>query len=173
MENCKISSSLGQVSLIHFSKKIVNLAENQRMSKRKTINYGYRWVRFIFILPIIGAIFEFFSEDSKLAYSILYLLIFIGLYLLFWMARRLKHDDENFYIMRGSKEKVVHFSKIISIKRSKTKVNSERFWILRYKDDLEKERTVWYFASFTKEFRESVQKVNPDVIIWTHPHFNH
>lgn len=141
--------------------------------KRKVINYGYRWVRFIFILPIIGAIFEFFAEDSKLANSFLYLFIFIGLYLLFWMARRLQHDDECFYIIRGKKEKAIHYSRIVSVKRSRSKVNGGRFWILKYTDDLEKKRTCWFFSSFDKEFHESVRKVNPEVIIWTHPFFNH
>ena len=76
-------------------------------------------------------------------------------------------------INRSINEKKIPFSVIISIKKSNTKVNGSRFWKLVYLDKLKKERTCRFFSDFNKEFRQSVKIVNPDVVIWTHPHFNH
>lgn len=143
------------------------------MEKPKVVTYGYRWVRFILIPLIIFALIGLFEFGENWARDLLILIVLLFLYFLFWRSRRLKHDSENLYIINGNKTKVVPFTSIISIKRSRTKINGSRFWILKYTNDLEETRTIRYSTSFTKEFRDSVMKANPDVVIWTHPFFNH
>ncbi|PLX10431.1 MAG: hypothetical protein C0598_10435 [Marinilabiliales bacterium] len=143
------------------------------MEKRKVVTYGYRWVRFIIIPLVIFALAGFFEFGENWEKNLLILIVLLFLYFLFWRSRRLQHDSENLYIIRGNKTKVVPFTSIISIKRSKTKINGSRFWILKYLNHLEETRTIRYNTSFTKEFRESVRKANPDVVIWEHPFFNH
>ena len=77
----------------------------------------------------------------------------LGLFYLLKKARKIQHDDENVYIISSINEKKIHFSAIISIKKSNTKVNGSRFWKLVYLDEMKKKRTCRYFADFTKEFR--------------------
>lgn len=99
---------------------------------------------------------------------------FVGLFFLFRRARRLEFDDENLYVIRAKKiVKIIPFSSIDSIKRSNTSVNGERYWVMRYKDG-GKLRKLRYFKQFYhKAFAKAVKDVNPAVVIWTHPHFNH
>jgi Ca2+/Na+ antiporter len=141
-------------------------------SNREVITYGYAWTRFL-LIPVFFVLFLNIFNNPSSWISYVWFAVCLGLFYLLKQARRIQHDDENVYIIKGQKEKEIHFSDIISIKRSNTKVNGSRFWKLVYMDELKKKRTCRYFADFTKEFRQSVKKVNPDVIIWTHPHFNH
>ena len=106
--------------------------------------------------------------------GVIVLAISIGLFYLLKRARRLEHDDENLYIIRDKKEKIVPFTSIISIKKSAARVNGSRFWIIRYEDDLRQKRKVRYFRDFyNKEFQNAARTANPKVVIWTHPHFAH
>jgi hypothetical protein len=139
--------------------------------ERRVIRAGKKWVRWLMIPVVFFALPTEFH--SYIWVNILIIGIGVGLFFLLSRARRLEHDDINLYIIRGKEEKVIPFTKINSIKRSAAKVNGERFWIIRYQDG-SKERKVRYFRLFyNKEFQQAVKDQNPDVVIWTHPHFNH
>ena len=104
--------------------------------------------------------------------NILIMSIGVGLFFVFLRARRIEHDDVNLYIIRNRNEQIIPFTKINSIKRSAAKVNNERYWIIRYQDG-DREWKIRYFRLFhNKEFQQAVKKQNPDVVIWTHPHFH-
>lgn len=144
------------------------------MAKRTTIKYGYKWMRFIFILFAFLIILGIIENPQNIIWDLLFLLICAILYFLFSISRRLQFDTQNFYIIRGSNEKAIHFSSIISIKKSSTKINGGRYWKMIYKDEFGSEHKCRYFFDFFyKEFHENVKKINPDVVIWTHPFFNH
>ncbi len=143
------------------------------MEKRKTITYGIRWTRFILIPVALGIVLQILDKDVHRPRNFIIFLICMGLYYLLGSSRRLKHDSQNLYIIHGSKEKMIPFSSIISIKKSRAKVNGNRFWILIYFDQAGKEHRIRFFTSFNKEFFEKVKDVNSEVVIWTHPFFNH
>lgn len=141
--------------------------------KREVIKSGKAWMRWIMIPVGLLSILDIYDKPYRFT-GLIVLLISIGLFYLLKRARRLEHDDESLYIIRAQKEKEVPFTSIISIKRSAAKVNGSRYWILLYKDDLDKKRKLRYFRSFyNKEFQQAVRIANPKVIIWTHPHFAH
>ncbi|MFY0630575.1 MAG: hypothetical protein JXR05_09350 [Flavobacteriaceae bacterium] len=141
--------------------------------KREVIKSGKAWIRWLMIPIAFFAVLDIWDKPYRWT-GLIVLLISIGLFYLFKKARRLEHDDENLYIIRDKKEKVVPFISIISIKRSAAKVNGSRYWILSYRDDLDKKRKLRYFRSFyNKEFQEALRIANPKVVIWTHPHFAH
>lgn len=145
-----------------------------KMQEKKTITFGKAWLRYLLIPFILVFIFGIFVGDFKDGWTFVLLFISIGLFLWIKRARKLKHDDTYFYIIHGKKEKAIHFSNITSIKKSKAKVNGSRYWILRYKlEDEVKVKKCRFFSSFDGKFHGAVRKVNPEVVIWTHPHFNH
>lgn len=146
--------------------------KKQELGERKVIRKGWRWARWLMLPVALLSIPTSFDMPYFLITNIV-LLSSIGLFFLFKRAKRLEHDDVNLYLIRDKMEKVIPFTDIISIKRSSTKVNGERYWIIRYKDD-DKEKSVRYFRLFwNKEFQQAVRDQNPAVVIWTHPHFNH
>lgn len=130
-------------------------------------------MRFLLIPFIFAAILQIVTGDGDRMQGAIGLLVFLGLYFLFSISRRLQYDDQNFYIIRGSNERAIHFSSIISIKKTSTKVNGERYWKMVYLDEFKVERRCRFFSSFNKDFHNKVRSVNPDVVIWTHPIFNH
>lgn len=90
------------------------------MEKKKTITFGKAWLRYL-VIPVIAVfIFGILVGDFKDGWTFVLLFISIGLFLLLKRSRKLKHDNEYFYIIHGKKEKAIHFINIISIKRSKT-----------------------------------------------------
>jgi hypothetical protein len=139
--------------------------------KRETLVYGYSWLRYPMIIALIfqGFYLSHFP-DIGIAY-IACTLIFMGLYFVFKHARKIKHDEENLYLIRAKKEITVPFINVISIKKSRSKVNSSRFWKLKYVNDLGETKTIRFFSDFNKEFHRLIRKENPKVVIWTHPHF--
>ena len=139
--------------------------------ERKVIRKGWAWAQWISI-PIV--FFALPTEFHQYIWINLLIIAFgVGVFFLFRRAKRLEHDEVNLYLIRGKEEKVIPFTEINSIKRSATKVNGERYWIIRYQDG-SKERKVRYFRLFfNKEFQKAVKDQNPAVVIWTHPHFNH
>lgn len=147
--------------------------EKEDVEKRKIVSHGYRWGRFIVLPLIIFFILILIQGDNDRSISFLIVVILSALYFLLWRWKKLQHDSQNLYVIRGNKTQVIPFTSIISIKRSRTKINGGRFWILKYKNELEETRTIRYNTSFTKEFRQSVRIANPDVVIWEHPFFNH
>lgn len=141
---------------------------------RETLSSGYSWTRFILIPVILGAVSQIIYEPEGRAWGFAYFSLSMGLYALLSRLRKLKFDDQNIYFIRSKKETVIPIKTIVSIKRSRSKVNGERFWKLTYTNAKGKETTIRYFRSmFNKDFHEKVRMANPDVVIWTHPHFNH
>ena len=145
--------------------------QTQGSGERRVMRRGWAWARWLSI-PIV-----FFALPTTLHEYIWVNLVVIafgvGVFFLFRRAKRLEYDDVNLYLIRNKKEKVIPFTDIVSIKRSATKVNGERYWIIRYNDE-GKEKQLRYFRQFfNKEFHQAVRDVNPSVVIWTHPHFNH
>lgn len=86
-------------------------------------------------------------------------------------------DDNNLYIINGKRERIIHFTDIVSIKKSATKINSRRYWKIRYKEGDGTEKTRRYYPPFfdntQKKFYMAVQQKNSKVVVWTHPFFNH
>lgn len=143
------------------------------MSERKPISNGIGWMRFLLIPVILVLLSEVIYSENRWIYLPFFLLS-IALYYRLKNARKIKIDDQFLYLVYGKKEKVIPFQKIISIKRSSAKVNGNRYWILRYQLEEGKIKSVRYFRDFfNKEFHQAVRLKNPEVVIWTHPHFNH
>jgi len=132
-----------------------------------------RWLRFPIAIVVVILFTDFLKFNSYWQYHLLFFLIFSGLFYLLWNRRRLKHDSANLYIKRGKDETRVPLSNIVSIKRSRTKVNSKRYWILIYLDEIKQERKLRFDSDFNKPFFDAVRDNNPKVIIWEHPFFNH
>lgn len=144
-----------------------------KVEKRKVITISFwRWTRFLLVPVFPAIILQIFSQSDGRALGFIYLFCAIGLYALIYRIRRLQFDSKFFYIVRGKTEKAIPLSAIISIKRSRTKVNGSRFWKLRYSEGNGKERLVRFFSDFDNEFHTSVRKTNPDVVIWHHPYFH-
>lgn len=141
--------------------------------ERKIIKYGYRWMGLIPLILSAFIILDLLTNYENIFEHLTALLICAVFFFIFKISRRIQYDSNNLYIIRGGNERVIPFSTIISIKKSSTKVNGSRYWKLLYKDNTGNEKMCRYFLSFAKEFNESVRKVNPDVVIWTHPFFNH
>jgi len=132
-----------------------------------------RWLRFPIAIVVVILFTDFLKFNSYWQYHLLFFLIFSGLFYLLWNRRRLKHDSANLYIKRGKDETRVPLSNIVSIKRSRTKVNSKRYWILIYLDEIKQECKLRFDSDFNKPFFDAVRDNNPKVIIWEHPFFNH
>ena len=147
---------------------------NKHSEEKKMITTGIiRWWRF-FIVPIVIIVASDMFDSGRYSWwKVLILLFLCWLVYFLWKRRRLRFDSNNLYILRGKIETIVPLSKIISIKRSKTKVNGSRYWILIYIDEDGKKRKLRFDSDFDKEFHETVKDNNPEVVIWTHPHFNH
>jgi len=140
--------------------------------ERRVIRAGKAWMRWLMIPIAVFAIAHIYENPRSWVGGAV-LVVSIGLFYMFQRARRIEHDDANLYIIRHKKEHVIPFTQINSIKRSSAKVNGERFWIIRYQDG-PKERKIRYFRLFfNKEFQQAVKDQNPEVVIWTNPHFNH
>jgi hypothetical protein len=139
--------------------------------ERRIIRKGWSWVRWLSVPIVLFALPTSLHEDIWV--NLLVIAFGVGLFFLFRRAKRLEHDNVNLYLIRNKKEKVIPFTNITSIKRSAAKVNGERYWIIRY-EEKGKQKSLRYFRLFwNKEFQQAVRKQNPDVVIWTHPHFNH
>lgn len=147
--------------------------ENKSAKERELITTGYYAGRYpMLVLAVIFGL-NLISDPSSWVFAIL-LLISIGFYFLFRRSRRIYYDDKNLYLLRHKEEVIVPLTEIVSIKRSRAKVNGSRFWILIYKDKQNQEKRIRYFRTFfVKDFHQKVKKENPAVVIWTHPFFNH
>lgn len=115
------------------------IIKQQPVKKREVIKQGKAWMRWIMVPFAFFSVLHFFSNPLSLKGYVAFL-ITVGLFYLLKRARRLEYDEKNLYIIRDKKEKVVPFTSIISIKKSRTKVNGERFWKLKYEDTLLKKK---------------------------------
>lgn len=149
--------------------------------QRTTLTTGMRSRRYILIPVMLFCILDFFDDNSTISNSIpsfIVLVVSLVLYYLINNSRWMSFDDNNLYIINGKREKSIHFTDIVSIKKSATKISYfGRFWKIRYKEGDGTEKTRRYYPPFLgkeqKQFYTAVQKVNSKVVVWTHPHFNH
>ena len=149
------------------AKKIASKGE------RQVLKSGKAWMRWLMIPVAFFSVLDIIDKPYRFT-GLIVLLISVGLFFLLKRARRLEHDELNLYIIRDKKEVIVPFTDIISIKRSRAKVNGSRAWILRYDDHLRKKRKIRFFNDFfNKKFHTAVRIANPKVVIWTHPFFAH
>jgi hypothetical protein len=132
-----------------------------------------RWLRFPLLFIAVFMAVETMRFNPNWSYYLLVFLILTGLSYLLWNRRRLRHDSKFLYILRGKTETNVPLANIISIKRSRAKVNSSRYWILIYLDNVKEERKLRFDSDFNKPFFDAVRENNPEVVIWEHPFFNH
>ena len=147
--------------------------ETQGSGERRVMRPGWAWARWV-MLPAVLFTFLYLIQNPTSWGAFIVLAVFVGLFFFFRRARRLEHDDENIYIIRAKKiVKTISFKEINSIKRSAAKVNGERYWIVRYNDGGKEKKLRYFRLFFNKEFHQAVRDMNPDVVIWTHPHFNH
>ena len=146
----------------------------KNQEKKLMINTGIiRWLRYpIGFLAIIFLV-EFFKFTSHWHYYLTTFTILSGIFYWLWNRRMLRHDSKNLYILRGKTETIVPLSKVVSIKRSRAKVNSSRYWILIYLNELKEEKKLRFDSDFNKPFFDAVRDNNPEVVIWEHPFFNH
>ena len=147
------------------------------MEKRFILTHGFTRLRWIFLAIGIFIFLGIFNPDSNILLNIVLLMICGLFYFLLWNARKMRFDSTYLYIIKGKQEKAVPLRNIKSMKRSKAKVNSRRFWILEYEDEGVQQRKCRFFPytfqDNSKEFKAAIKNVNPDVVIWEHPFFNH
>lgn len=146
------------------------------MEERFRLSNGFRWFRWIFAFIGFFALIGVLAWEN-LAYNMTGLIICTALFLLLNRSRRIFFDSRNIYIIRGKDEKEIPLRTIRSLKRSRAKVNSKRFWIITYEADGAQEKKFRFlpvtFDSNIKKLKEYLKQHNPDVVIWDHPFFNH
>jgi hypothetical protein len=136
--------------------------------KRETITNGIAWTRFILVPFIIYAVSMVFTSDDKFAF-LLFSLTLLGVFFLLSKARKLKYDDEKVIKIKGAHVLFIPFSEIIELRKSKSKVNGSRFWIMTYLDENKNEKKIRYFhgifQGFGEEFHKKLRMANPSVNI--------
>ena len=145
--------------------------DKSEKKKKKITSNSMRWWRFIIALVILIVTWDMLQEGTYSSLKIIILLILSGIIYLLWKDRRLKYDRKNLYIQRGKEETNFPLTNIVSIKKSKTKINGQRFWVLTYVDKQNIEKKLRFKSNFNKEFHNTVRQNNPNVIISTHPFF--
>jgi hypothetical protein len=145
--------------------------DKSEKKKKKITSNSIRWWRFIIALVILIVTWDMLQEGTYSSLKIIILLILSGIIYLLWKDRRLKYDRKNLYIQRGKEETNFPLTNIVSIKKSKTKINGQRFWVLTYVDKQNIEKKLRFKSNFNKEFHNTVRQNNPNVIISTHPFF--
>ena len=74
----------------------------------------------------------------------------------------MEFDHDNLYILYGTDEKVIHFSSIVSIKRSRAD-KKKHHWKVTYLDKFSYKNSYRYKSHTNTEFQRRVKKVNPEV----------
>lgn len=137
---------------------------------RAIVSYGYslwRYPSYIFFgLAALALVADPFNGWTWFIALLSFSLVWVSK-----NARVIRHDDQNLYLIKGKYENAIPFLNIISIMKSKSKLNGSRFWILKYTEEDEKERTIRFFSDFNKEFHTAVRTANPKVLIRDHPFF--
>lgn len=148
------------------------------MATRTTITNGVRlWrypVGFVGIFLLLSILQDFAVSQAGLVFFCTLVILFVLLY----KSRRVRFDDAHIYRMYGKNEKATAFTDIVSIKRSAMKLNGTRMWKVTFLNADQKEKKFWFLEGVfqhgsTQEFIKLVQAVNPSVVVWQHPHFNH
>lgn len=141
------------------------------------LTYGFTRMRWLFAAIGLFVVLGLFTPGANLLLNIVLLMACGLFFFLFWQARKMQFDTQYLYIIRGKDESAIPLRNVKSLKRSRTKVNNRRLWVLVYEDEGVQERKCRFlpsrFADYTKEFKAAIQAANPNVVIWNHPHFNH
>lgn len=136
--------------------------------------YHYRilfgFLTFIFISNGIGG-------STNVAQDIFFGLLFGLIAFLLHISRRVKFNETAIIRFYGKRQKITPFEKIVSIKRSRTKVNNVRLWKVDYLDEdglakkfRFKEGTFQHGS--TKEMIKKAEAINPKIVVWYHPYFD-
>lgn len=147
--------------------------KNQPENKKIITTGIIRWWRFLIGFVVFMITLDMVQNNSYSLWKTSIILCLSGVTYWLWKRRKLRFDSKNLYIKRGNIETTVALTNVISIKRSKAKVNGSRFWVLVYLNNLKEKKTLRFDSDFNKDFFETVKKNNPKVIILTHPFFNH
>ena len=152
-------------------------------SKRTTITNGLRSFRYLFAFVAFFAGGSFiqdtiWGESGPSEGEIIIFLICITCFVALYLSRRVRFDEDNIYRINGKRERATSFSSIVSIKRSRIKVNNQRMWKVTYKDEVDQEKKFRFLEGLfqhgsTQEFIQNAQRVNPSIVVWQHPFFNH
>lgn len=146
------------------------------MEERIQLTNGYRWWRWLFV-PIALIAFVGLLYWENVINNIIGLVICTVLFYLLNRARTIYFDSTNLYLVYGKEEKIVPLRAVKSLKRSAAKVNGSRYWILIYEGDGSQEKKFRFFCgpfgSTIKKFISALKSQNSNVVVWTHPHFNH
>jgi hypothetical protein len=146
----------------------------KQAEKKKMITTGIiRWWRYLLFVIAFFVTIDMIQHSSYGQYKMMSIFLMSVLIYVLWKRRRLKYDAEYLYIKRGNEETAVPLADIVSIKKSRTKINGYRFWILIYTDELKQSQTLRFHSDFDGPFHDAVRNKNPEVVIWTHPFFNH
>ena len=146
--------------------------EKSKTDRREILTYGYSWMQYPMLAALVFQVLYLINFPNIGFYYTLCTISILCLYLTFKQARKIKYDQKNLYIIKFKKEKTIPFTNIISIKKSKSKINGSRYWKLKYSLSNQEATTIRFFSDFNKSFHRLVRSANPDVIIWTHPHFH-
>tara|TARA_R110002072_G_scaffold71681_1_gene171711 strand:+ start:932 stop:1378 length:447 start_codon:yes stop_codon:yes gene_type:complete len=130
--------------------------------KRKVLSKGFGWTRF-FLVPVFLVLIAnliLFTNEALVSF---FLLFFVAtLFYLIGRYRRMEFDHDNLYILYGTDEKVIHFSSIVSIKRSRAD-KKKHHWKVTYLDKFSYKNSYRYKSHTNTEFQRRVKKVNPEV----------
>lgn len=127
---------------------------------------------------VIFSFAALFSEPIFETWVVLCFLMSVGVFYLLYKSRRIRFDDESVFRIYGKKEKETPFVTILSIKRTSAKINGRRMWKLTFLNEEGKEKSFRFLEGnfqhgSTQELIKKVERVNPSVVIWQHPFFNH
>ncbi len=127
-------------------------------------------MRYPLFLVFLNHIYYLFS-GGDLNINLISALISGILVFLLYIYRTVKYDDRNVYFISGRKKTIIPFESFTELKRSKSKINNNRFWILKYKDEDGKIKTRRFFHGVfqdsPKAFHEAIHKIRPLPIKWT------
>lgn len=148
------------------------------MPKRTTITNGIRLWRYPVGLFALFSLISFLQNNHWNSTSIISLFIPCIAFTLIYYSRRIVFSQNHFYKIYGHKEIIIPFKSIQSIKRSAVKINGTRMWKVTYrKRNGFKKKMMFLEGIFqsgsTKTLIKRVKSVNPNMVIWEHPHFNH
>lgn len=136
--------------------------------KLKTITNGPRWIRYPLFYVFLNNVY-FVLTGVKVSENLISAVITGTFVFLFWIYRKIKYDEQNVYFISGNRKTIVPFETITELKKSKSKINSERFWILKFKNEEGAIKTRRFFHGIfqggPKDFHKNVKALNPSLNI--------
>lgn len=146
--------------------------------KHTTITNGIRPWRYLVGIWSLLTLTSLFSTWPLNTITLLSFSISAVLFTLLYYSRRIVFSSTHLFKIHGNRKQAIPLTAIQSIKRTGAKVNGTRMWIVNYLNTKGKEKKVRFLEGVfqhesTKELIQEVRKVNPNVVVWEHPHFNH